>query len=666
MDMRTSHHRLTIREQLILNVLWLALNVQSAALLPIVIPTQILLYVAPGSVGNAQQATLLSWLAVMGGIMSLFIPPVLGMFSDRTTGYFGRRRPYIVAGTTVLLISMVMLARAGNVYVFVAGLALFQLCTNGVTTAYQSLLPDLVPHEQRGEASGYVGLMTILGNVGSLIIAALLLGQISLTSANNGAIIHGVGVYYILTTIVMVVGVLITVVGVHEEPLSALTPVSRPPALKSWARLHRWMVHNWVAPWRSFNFTLVFLTRFSVMLGLALFMTFIEYYFANVAHETNFVAATASVAILALLGAVASAFTFGVLSDRVKRAPLISVATTCMALAALAFVVFPATVPLWPLGILFGLGYGAYSSVDWALSIDALPSMNSVGKDLGLWSSSVTLPAILAPLLGGLIIAIANHYGQTVTGYRLVFAAAAFFLVLGAFFILYVREREPAPVPEQWEDKPRPISQVKAQPARRNISLGWRLAFQTRAGKARGFLRFWPLWERFTMWLWHVQPIPHVPNELIEVRFTRYHGKPITLPDGTAIRRTDPVIEIHFSNRALLRVAPDVSTWGLLHMIAQDMRSLAQWIEQPDFPSKARALYGVSLLSRGAPRLGFTLRERPRNIQTWFDRFFMNGLLVLYNEKGIGRLLQGTTYGSYPQEVWMSRETLLKRYGGEY
>jgi len=80
-------------------------------------------------------------------------------------------------------------------------------------------------------------------------------------------------------------------------------------------------------------------------------------------------------------------------------------------------------------------------SVDWALSIDALPSLEYAGKDLGLWDASVTLPAIIAPLVGSFIINVGAHFGQLELGYRMVFTVAAIFLGVAAICVLFVREK---------------------------------------------------------------------------------------------------------------------------------------------------------------------------------------------------------------------------------
>lgn len=681
MDIHDSQpHHLAVREQLTLSFLWFSLNFQSAALLSIVIPTQILLFVSPGAIGNAQQATFLGWLATMGALLSLVIPPIIGMLSDHTSGSFGRRRPYILVGAVLLLFSALLLGSASTIVFFVLALAVYQLGNNTVTAAYQGLLPDLVPQDQRGTASGYMGLMTILGNVSSLGLAAVLLGAISLSSTAPDVIHHGASIYYTLTALGVLLGVFVTLVGVHEVPyVPELVQRARQESRR--VRFRRWVRRNWLEPWHNFNFTLIFLTRFSVMMGLALFMTFIEYYFANVAHAANFVQATAVVAVLALIGAVFSAFFLGILSDHIRRTPVVCMATIFMAIAALTFVVLPGNIPLWPLGVLFGLGYGAYTSVDWALAIDAMPSLSTVGKDMGLWSASSTLPAIIAPVLGGSVIALAsNIFGQTAPGYRLVFAIASVFLLLGAVFILLFREQrarqeqaqDVAPTSatslqpiagsaESATTSTRPVS-AHRQNRRSSPAPLWRLAFQTRAGKARGFMHFWPFWERFTLALWHVQPVPAAPNHLLEARFTRYHGRPIDLPDGTHVNDGDPVLELHFSNRHLMEAAAHAGPFDLLRMIAEDMVALARWTQQPDFPARIQVIYGVSLLYRGASRLGFTLRERPFTLLAWFDRIFLTGLLVLYHEQGLQRLLQGTTYGTYPQEVWMSRRELVRRY----
>jgi MFS family permease len=439
MELDAMPKRLTVRGQLVLSIFWFSLNIQNAALFPIVIPLQILLFVPPGQIGNAQQALLLGWISAVGAIVSLIMPPVFGMMSDNTRGSWGRRRPYIAAGALLLVLSALLLAVAGRIAIFVLALMINQVGSNAANASYQALLPDLVPKEQRGEASGYMGLMTIIGSIGSLALAALLLGQVSLTSTGGDVIRHGATLFYVLTGIALLVGALITVIGIHEIPF---VPIASKPMQKKESlllRFRRWFDSNWIAPWRDYNFRLIFFTRFAVMMGLTLFMTFIEYYFANVARVTNFVQATAVVALLALLGAICSAFLLGIYSDRAKRAPIVCVSTLLMATASFAFVIAPGSFPLWILGILFGVGYGAYTSVDWALAVDAMPQLSTVGKDFALWGSSTNLSSILAPAMGSLIIYAVSFYAATALGYRLVFAVATLFLIYGAIFVLKIR-----------------------------------------------------------------------------------------------------------------------------------------------------------------------------------------------------------------------------------
>src|SRR5947208_2075566 len=320
--------RISLRGQLVLNTLWFGLNAQSSALLPIVIPTQIVLFISSNQVGSAQQVLFLSWLMIAASIISLFMPPLIGTLSDRTPSNFGRRRPHIVIGGLLLVLSTPLLVNASSMVIFVVELA-------------------------------------------------------------------------------------------------------------------QYFLHAWTEPWGNHNFRMVFLARVSLILGLTLFMTFIEYYFARVQHIANFVLVTGIVAMLALGGAIVSGLVSGILSDRFKRrAPVVCGATLCMSLASLAFVIFPNNLItwLWLLGVLFGLGYGAYTSVNWALSIDVLPSLDKAGKDLGVWNASTTLPTIMAPLLGSVIINIAAGAGQTALGYRMVFGAAALFFFLAAAGILFVKK----------------------------------------------------------------------------------------------------------------------------------------------------------------------------------------------------------------------------------
>src|SRR5260370_38373921 len=158
--------RLTFRGQLVLNLLWFARNAHSSAVLPIVIPGQIVLFITSNQVGSIQQVLFLSWLMIGASVISLFIPPLIGTLSDRTPGGFGRRRPYIVIGGLLVMLSTPLLVNAGSLVIFVAGLALLLLGKNILAPAYQSLMPDRVPGKDRGKPAGSVGGLSLFGNAG--------------------------------------------------------------------------------------------------------------------------------------------------------------------------------------------------------------------------------------------------------------------------------------------------------------------------------------------------------------------------------------------------------------------------------------------------------------------------------------------------------------------
>src|SRR6266436_8674100 len=258
--------RLSVRKQLTLNVLWFGLNAQSAALLPIVIPTQIVLFISSSQVGSAQQVLFLSWLMAGASVISLFMPPAIGTLSDRTCGGFGRRRPYIAIGGLLLLMSTPLLVDSSSMVIFLVGLSLLLIGKNVLTPAYQSLVPDHVSKEQRGETAGYVGGMTILGNVVGLGLAAWLLGGINQHSYNAGMIRSNAGIYYIVTAVLMLVGVLVTVFGVREIPLLARKREFASKREMQLTEFARRFLSDWIDPWRNFNFTMVFLTRAFLML----------------------------------------------------------------------------------------------------------------------------------------------------------------------------------------------------------------------------------------------------------------------------------------------------------------------------------------------------------------------------------------------------------------
>lgn len=195
--------------------------------------------------------------------------------------------------------------------------------------------------------------------------------------------------------------------------------------------------------------------------------------------------------------------------------------------------------------------------------------------------------------------------------------------------------------------------------------LQWAIG-NSRYGRPCRILRVWPVWERIARRLWPVVEVPNTTYAVLGLHFTHYEGEPFTFPDGTQISEGDLVGEIHIDNQALIRAMREsrgMDKFQSLTVFREELSFLARWSREPDFPSPIKGVYGLSLLSRGAVRLGFIIRPSKPGAQARLDRLFMNGLLVLYTPEGVRRLRRGRTASEHPGQAWMSMEELHRRYG---
>ena len=381
------------RQQLLLAAYWFSLSFEGGALLGVAVPAQLL-----GLTSNAEKAWVLGVLGSTTSLAGAVAQPVAGMLSDRSTFRWGRRRGYLVGGAIVNVMGLGVMIRSASLPALFVGLLLAMLGSSVSATAYQAYLPDHVPPEQYGEASGYVGAMTMLGTLASFGMAALLVAP------------RMASPFYAATVVVVAVGVILTAVLIPDR-------VGRPLARVSWREV-------WLAPFRSRNFVLVFVTRAMMMLALYALFTFIEYYVRDVLHVTEFIRGAAAIAGVATLTAVAGGVLTGWLSDRIGRKPIVSAAAALMAVVLVVMATVHDLNVVLGAGVVFGVALGAFSAVDWALAIDVLPSRDFIAKDLGIWGISTNLPQTLAPFLGGAALALLAPFGPSV-GYGALFLSAA-------------------------------------------------------------------------------------------------------------------------------------------------------------------------------------------------------------------------------------------------
>lgn len=145
-----------------ININWFAITLRSQVLAGLVVPLLVQEFV-----GEAQKGSYFGTIRLWGLMVALLAQALFGLLSDRSRLKWGRRRPFIFAGA--MLESVVILGLAwiaglegltGYAILFTAYIASMVLA-NMSHAATQGIIPDVVPQEKRGIASGLKMLLEI-------------------------------------------------------------------------------------------------------------------------------------------------------------------------------------------------------------------------------------------------------------------------------------------------------------------------------------------------------------------------------------------------------------------------------------------------------------------------------------------------------------------------
>jgi MFS family permease len=197
-------------DYLLVNINWFSLTVRSQVLTGLIVPLLVQNFVGESQKG-AYYGSMRLW-ALMAALLS---QALFGLLSDRTRSRFGRRRPFILAAALLemaVIGSLVWISGmeglGGYAFLFAAYL-LSMFISNASQAATQGLIPDLVPPEKRGMASGVKVLFEIP-------LPLLVVGVVLAPMLSKGNLAGALGV----TLAVLLAGMGLTLL-VQEKPLAS-------------------------------------------------------------------------------------------------------------------------------------------------------------------------------------------------------------------------------------------------------------------------------------------------------------------------------------------------------------------------------------------------------------------------------------------------------------
>lgn len=413
---------------------WFAYSAMIGPLPSIIWPAQI-----ESIVGSEHKEKWNGILPSFGAFVSLVTTPIAGMLSDRSNSRIGRRKIYLISGSIIGLAFYLLCGTAekfDKIWVFALFTIGLQFGINLAAGPYAGLIPDCVHDTQVGKASGFNGLGAALGYLCGFGAAAVFA-----TDTSTWQVYVVLGAFFSIFTLPTILGV--------REPFR--DKEHAPLTLKSFAHSF------YLDPQRYRSFYWVILTRLLEQMGYYTVLPFFQYFIQDVIYDSDKDSEEeAKLYSSILLGIIVilclpSSIIAGSLSDRFGRKPMVIISMAIMSsgVGAMVGLIYYRYMPLlFICAGVFGIGYGSFLAVDWALALDALPEGADVAKDMGIWHIAFVLPQVIAPIITGQLL---NHLKQVSYqfAYTIVFTVACFWFIIATLFVLPIKLKPKKAIPQE-------------------------------------------------------------------------------------------------------------------------------------------------------------------------------------------------------------------------
>ena len=372
-------------------------------------------------------------------ILALFLLPLFGSLSDRTSTRMGKRTPYIIAGTAFAVILMNILPFLDNSYAaqpslfklisFIVVLGLLLVAMGIYRSPAVALMPDVTPKPLRSKANAIINLMGAVGGILYLAISAVMYP----TSKVAGLEHVNYQPLFLAVSAIMVVAIAVMLLTIREPKLTAANQALERQH-PEWDLAQDDGAGHEVLPApvkRSLGFLLSSIALWFIAYNGV--TTWFSRYVAEVMGEALGGASTCL--LVATAGAIVSYIPVGAAASRFgrKKTILFGVAllAVCFLLGFVLTTVYSSIQPIMYLVFaLVGLAWAA-------INVNSLPMVvemcrgSDIGKFTGYYYTFSMAAQVVTPIAAGALI--------SAVGYRVLFPYAACFAALAFVTMCFVR-----------------------------------------------------------------------------------------------------------------------------------------------------------------------------------------------------------------------------------